>query len=468
MEYLPLFVSLKGRACLVVGAGSVALRKLEWLVEAAADVSLVAREIPAGTGQFAAQHGVTQTERDFEPGDVVGRYLVVAATNDATVNQAIYAACEANAVLVNTVDDAALSSAIFPSIVNRDPVLVAIGTGGRSPTLARLVRGWMERRLPARLGALADWAGDWRARVKDALPSIDARRAFWESTLESSIAEAVYRGEVDAADRQIAERLKQNERLGELVGFVSLVGAGPGDPELLTLKALRCLEQADVIYYDNLVSDAVLDLARREAKRIYVGKKRAEHTATQDEINAMLVDAAMAGQRVVRLKGGDPSIFSRGGEELEALTAHGIAHEIVPGITAAMGCAAYAGIPLTHRDLAQSVRFVTGHRASDRTNLDWPELAKPDQTLVIYMGLGGLESICEHLIANGMDPATPAALIVRGTLPDMEVVEAPVAELAQAVREHAIKGPTTIIIGKVVGVRAAAAGQAPAAGSESS
>ena len=460
MEYLPLFVSLKGRSCLVVGAGSVALRKLEWLVDTSAEVSLVAREIPAGTKQFAAQHGVKLSERDFAPSDVEGRYLVVAATDDAAVNRAIHAACEANAVLVNIVDDAALSSAISPSIVNRDPVLVAIGTGGRSPTLARLVRGWMERRLPAQLGALADWAGDWRARVKAALPSIDARRAFWESTLESSIAEAVYRGEVDAADRQIAERLEQSETaegLTGLVGFVSLVGAGPGDPELLTIKALRCLEQADVIYYDNLVSDSVLDLARREAQRIYVGKKKADHTATQDEINAMLVGSALAGKRIVRLKGGDPSIFSRGGEELETLAAHGIAHEIVPGITAAMGCAAYAGIPLTHRDLAQSVRFVTGHRASDRTNLDWPELAKPDQTLVIYMGLGGLESICEQLIANGMDPATPAALIVRGTLPDMEVVEAPVTELAEVVREHGIKGPTTIIIGKVVSLRAPAA-----------
>ena len=459
MEYLPLFVSLKGRSCLVVGAGSVALRKLEWLVETGAEVSLVAREIPAATEQFATQHGVTLSERDFQPSDVESRYLVVAATDDATVNRAVYAACEANAVLVNTVDDAALSSAIFPSIVNRDPVLVAIGTGGRSPTLARLVRGWMERRLPARLGALADWAGDWRARVKAALPSIAARRAFWESTLESSIAEAVYRGEIDAADRQIADRLEQNQASEGLVGFVSLVGAGPGDPELLTIKALRCLEQADVVYYDNLVSDAVLDLARREAQRIYVGKKKADHTATQDEINTMLVDSALAGKRIVRLKGGDPSIFSRGGEELETLAAHGIAHEIVPGITAAMGCAAYAGIPLTHRDLAQSVRFVTGHRASDRTNLDWPELAKPDQTLVIYMGLGGLESICEQLIANGMDPATPAALIVRGTLPDMEVVQAPVSELAGVVREHAIKGPTTIIIGWVVSLRAPAAKQ---------
>ena len=441
----------------MVGAGSVALRKLEWLVETGAEVSLVAREIPAATEQFASQHGVTLSERDFHPGDVESRYLVVAATDDATVNRAVYAACEANAVLVNTVDDAALSSAIFPSIVNRDPVLVAIGTGGRSPTLARLVRGWMERRLPARLGALADWVGDWRARVKAALPSIAARRAFWESTLESSIAEAVYRGEIDAADRQIAERLEQNQASEGLVGFVSLVGAGPGDPELLTIKALRCLEQADVVYYDNLVSDAVLDLARREAQRIYVGKKKADHTATQDEINTMLVDSALAGKRIVRLKGGDPSIFSRGGEELETLVAHGIAHEIVPGITAAMGCAAYAGIPLTHRDLAQSVRFVTGHRASDRTNLDWPELAKPDQTLVIYMGLGGLESICEQLIANGMDPATPAALIVRGTLPDMEVVQAPVSELAGVDREHAIKGPTTIIIGWVVSLRAPAA-----------
>ena len=455
MEYLPLFVSLQGRSCLVVGAGSVALRKLEWLVEAGAEVFLVAKEIAAATEQFAAEHDVTLAERDFEANDVEGRYLVVAATNDSDVNRSIYNACEANAVLINTVDDAALCTAIFPSIVNRDPVLVAVGTGGRSPTLARLVRGWIERRLPARLGALADWAGDWRTRVADALPSIDARRTFWESTLESSIAEAVYRGEIDAADREMIERLEQQE---VTAGFVSLVGAGPGDPELLTIKALRCLETADVIYYDNLVSDAVLDLARREAERIYVGKKRADHTATQDEINTMLVDAALAGQRVVRLKGGDPSIFSRGGEELQALAARGIPYEIVPGITAAMGCAAYAGIPLTHRDCAQSVRFITGHRASDRTNLDWPELAKPDQTLVIYMGLGGLENICEQLIANGMDPLTPAALIVRGTLPEMEVVEAPVSELAEAVRQHAIKGPTTIIIGRVVGLRSARGG----------
>lgn len=454
MDYLPLFVSLEGRSCLVVGAGAVARRKLEWLVRVGADVEIVSRAVAKQTAAYAAAHRVNVIERDFTDEDVQGRFLVIAATDDADVNRRIFAACEAQTVFVNTVDDPAFCSVVFPSIVDRDPVLVAIGTGGRSPTLARLVRGWIERRLPAGLGLLAEWADSWRDRVKIALPSVDARRAFWESTLEGAIAESVYRGERSAADRAMTERLARPDAQS---GFVSLVGGGPGDPDLLTLQALRCLEQADVIYYDNLVSEAVLDRARREAVRIYVGKRRAEHTATQEEINAMLVAAARDGQRVVRLKGGDPTIFSRGGEELIALAAHGIDHEIVPGITAAVGCAAYAGFPLTHRDCAQSVRFVTGHRASDRTNLDWPELAKPDQTLVIYMGLGGLEEICRQLMAHGMDPGTPAALVVRGTLPDQDVIVSTVADLAPAVRARNVKGPTTVIVGPVVALRSAPA-----------
>ena len=363
-------------------------------------------------------------------------------------------------VLVNTVDDAALSSVIFGSIVRRDPVIVAVSTGGRSPTLARRVRSLIEARLPTGLGKAADAFGRWRSRVARAIPDVASRRRFWDDVLDGPASQAMYQGNADLTDVLIEERLQRWEQ--QALGFVSLVGAGPGDPDLLTLKALQCLERADVIFYDNLVSVDIVAMARRDARRVYVGKRRAFHAVRQESINQMLIEAARAGERVVRLKGGDPFVFGRGGEEIETLAEEGVPFEVVPGITAALGCASYANIPLTHRDWAHSVRFVTGNLTGDRVNLDWPDLAKSDQTLVVYMGLRGLAEICAELIAHGIDPEMPAALIGRGTLPDQQVIEAPLQALSSTVASADVHGPTIVIIGRVVALRRRLSGRDPA------
>jgi len=450
MDYLPLFVNVTNRRCLLVGAGVVAARRLRWLLEAGANVTVVAPDINDEVRALCTGRSEIRVRR-FEPDDVIGVLLAIAATDDSAVNRAVYDAANKRGVLVNTVDDATLSSVIFPSIVKRDPVIVAVSTGGRSPTLARRVRSLLEMRLPARLGMAADVLDRWRSRVKLDIPDVASRRRFWDEVLDGPAANAMYDGNIDLADSLIGARLNRWDQ--HALGFVSLVGAGPGDPGLLTLKALQCLERADVVFYDNLVSTEIVAMSRRDARHVYVGKRRAFHTVRQESINTMLIDAARAGDRVVRLKGGDPFIFGRGGEEIETLAEQGIPFEVVPGITAALGCASYANIPLTHRDWAHSVRFVTGNLTEDRVNLDWPELAKPDQTLVIYMGLRGLPEICRELIAHGMDPTTPAALIARGTMPDQQVIEASVDSLPKAAQAAEIHGPTTVIIGRVVALR---------------
>ena len=450
MNRLPLFLDLADQPCLVVGGGDVAARKIRSLIDAGARVTVVAPVLADTTAELAKRHGLDVARREFEETDVLGQLLVIAATGDADVNRRAFAACRERRVLVNTVDDAALSSAIFPSIVDRGPVMVAVSTGGASPTLARRIREQIEALLPAATGQLAEFLGRRRARMRQAVPDIDARRRLWDNALDGNVPGLIAEGNERAADSEL-QRLASG---GAPEGFVSLVGAGPGDPDLLTLKALRTLQRADVIYYDNLVSPAVLERARRDAKRVYVGKRRAFAGTRQADINARLLADAQRGLRVARLKGGDPFIFGRGGEEIETLRQHGVDFEVIPGITAALGCAAYAGIPLTHRDWAQSVRFVTGHLRDDVVNLDWPELAKPDQTLVVYMGLGGLRQLSARLIEHGMDPDTPSATISRGTLDDQAVVAAPLSELAQAVEEAGLPGPTTTIIGRVVDLRA--------------
>jgi uroporphyrin-III C-methyltransferase/precorrin-2 dehydrogenase/sirohydrochlorin ferrochelatase len=449
MEYLPLFVKLTDRRCLVVGGGEVARRKVEWLMAANAKITLVAPQIDNEVRALLA--GAAEIEqRAFIDDDVDGKVLVIAATNSTAVNRAVYAAAMQRGILVNTVDDAEISTVIFPSIVNRDPVVVAVSTGGRSPTLARRIRAMIEARLPQGTGALAELLGTWRTRLRTGEQRVAVNRNFWESLLDSPIPDAVYAADLERAEMLFDERLRGDSPAR---GFVSLVGAGPGAADLLTLKALQCIERADVVFYDNLVSSDILDRTRRDARKVYVGKRRAFPSVRQESINAMLVEAAQSGERVVRLKGGDPFIFGRGGEEIETLSQHGVPFEVVPGITAALGCASYANIPLTHRDWAHSVRFVAGNLSGDRINLDWPELARPGQTLVIYMGSRGLAEICRALISHGMDAQTPAALIVNGTLPQQCVIEAPVASLADAVAESGAHGPTIIIIGRVVGLR---------------
>lgn len=446
MDYLPLFVDLRDKDCLVVGGGSVARRKIELLLRAGARVTVVAPECGKAVRERAGAGRVELKLRRYAQGDTAGCALVIAATGDPAVNGQVFEDCRTAGILVNTVDCPELSSAIFPGIVDRDPVLVAVSTGGRSPTLARVVRGWLEVRLPPGLGRLAEFAAARRELVKSRIKPV-SRRAFWERVINGATGEMVLSDDVAGAEQQFARELQEP---GEPAGLVALVGAGPGDPELITVRGLRLLQQADTILYDNLVNERIVDYARRDAERIYVGKRRQFAGVRQDAINAMLLEHAAAGKCVVRLKGGDPFIFGRGGEEIETLASRGIDCVVVPGITAALGAASYAGIPLTHRDLAQSVRFVTGHRVHDEVNLNWPDLIDPTQTLVIYMGLLGLKQICAKLIDNGLPPDTPALMIERATLPDHREIAAPVRKLADAVAKSDVRGPTIVIIGEVV------------------
>lgn len=458
MDYLPLFLDLRGRSCLLVGGGEIARRKLELLLRAGAAVELVAPELAPETARLAEAHALPVQRRPFTASDADGRYLIVAATDRADVNGEVFDAGNARHTLVNSVDQPGLCSAIFPAVIDRSPVQIAVSTGGSSPTLARLVRSWIEARLPARLGALGEFIGGRRGAVKAALPDVPARQRFWERVIGGATAEQVYRGD-DAGAQSTFQAALDASRAGaeRATPLVALVGAGPGDPELLTLKALRLLQEADVVLYDNLVNRAILDYARRDAEQIYVGKRRSFHVMRQEGINALLVEHARAGRRVVRLKGGDPFIFGRGGEEIETLAAEGIDCVVVPGITAAMGAASYAGIPLTHREASQSVRFVTGHRSNDVINLDWPELARADQTLVVYMGLPGLEEILRRLVEHGLPADTAAALVERATLPEQQVIQGTVSDLAGKVRAADISGPTIAIIGRVVAYRTATA-----------
>lgn len=450
MDYLPLFVQLAGQPVLVVGGGEVAARKIALLCRAGAVVHIVAPELAPETAELVSAHGLTVSARAYETADIEPVRLVVSATDDHAVNARIFEDCTAAGRLVNSVDRPALSNVIFPSIVDRSPVLVAVSTGGASPTLARVVRGWLEARLPARLGALAGFVRARREVVKSRIGTIAGRQQLWERVLTGPVAEHVYRGDAAGAAAEFDALLASP---GRSSGWVALVGAGPGDPELLTLKALRLLQSADVVLYDNLVNRQILDYARRDAELTYVGKKWRAASTRQESIHQLMIEHASACRAVVRLKGGDPFIFGRGGEEVEALVAAGVAVIAVPGITAATGSASYAGIPLTYREVSQSVRFVTGHRAENRINLDWPELARPGQTVVLYMGLSGIEEIFASLIRHGRSPETPAALVEKATLPEQRVVVGTLADLAGKVRAAGVKGPTTIIVGEVVGYR---------------
>lgn len=456
MDYFPVFLDIRRQPCLVVGGGGVALRKARALERAGAAVSVVAPEIDVALQELARGSGGDAMRRRFRDEDVAGCRLVVAATDDEAVNRAVSEAGRARNVPVNVVDRPDLCTYLAPAVVDRSPLLIALSSGGASPVLLRLMRERLERLFPAAWGELARLAGSVRDRVRDAIGDADARRRFWERVLDGPVADAAVSGRMARA-RTLLEAEIAAAGAADVGGEVWLVGAGPGDPDLLTLKALRLMQRADVVLYDNLVAPEILDLVRRDAERIYVGKRRATHSVRQEGINALLVEHARAGRRVLRLKGGDPFVFGRGGEEIASLAAEGIPFQVVPGITAANGCAAYAGIPLTHRDHAQSVRFVTGHLKDDQVNLDWPELARPGQTLVVYMGLVGLEAICEGLIGNGRDPGTPVALIERGTLPDQRVLVGTLADMPDRVRQTGVHAPTLLIIGEVVRLRDALA-----------
>ena len=451
MDFLPLFHSLKGRTVLLIGGGDVALRKARLLHDAGACLRVVAPLIGAQL-QALVQAGAGELlPRAYQPTDMQGAVLVIAATDDQALHAQVSAQAQALGVPVNVVDSPALCSVIFPAIVDRSPLIVAVSSGGDAPVLSRLMRARIETWIPAAYGQLAGLAKRFRGKVKAALPDVQQRRVFWEDTFQGQIAESLFAGKPAEAERLLEEKLAgvAPRNLGE----VYLVGAGPGDPDLLTFRALRLMQQADVVLYDRLVAPAIIELCRRDAERIYVGKRRADHALPQEQINQRLVSLAKEGKRVLRLKGGDPFIFGRGGEEIEELAAHGIPFQVVPGITAASGCAAYAGIPLTHRDYAQSVRFVTGHLKDGSSDLPWKELAAPGQTLVFYMGLVGLPHICAELIAHGRAADTPAALIQQGTTSNQRVYTGSLAELPALVARHQVQAPTLVIVGEVVSLR---------------
>ncbi|OEO25611.1 uroporphyrinogen-III C-methyltransferase [Pseudomonas sp. J237] len=451
MEYLPLFHKLQGRTVLVVGGGEVALRKARLLADAGATLRVVTLAIRDDMRQMLESvHGELRL-RGYQADDLEGVVLVIAATDDEPLNQQISEQAQARGVPVNVVDAPKLCSVIFPAIVDRSPLIVAVSSGGDAPVLARLMRAKIETWIPATYGHLAGLAKQFRAQVKSLFPNVQQRRVFWEDVFQGQVAESVFAGKLDEGKRLLTEKIAG--AAPRMLGEVYLVGAGPGDPDLLTFRALRLMQQADVVLYDRLVAPAIIELCRRDAERIYVGKQRADHALPQDQINQRLVALAKEGKRVLRLKGGDPFIFGRGGEEIEELAAHGIPFQVVPGITAASGCAAYAGIPLTHRDYAQSVRFVTGHLKNGSCDLPWRELSAPSQTLVFYMGLVGLPVICQELIAHGRAASTPAALIQQGTTQTQRVFTGTLADLPALVAEHEVHAPTLVIIGEVVQLR---------------
>ncbi|AQZ33828.1 siroheme synthase CysG [Ectopseudomonas chengduensis] len=449
MQFLPLFHKLQDRPVLVIGGGEVALRKARLLSDAGAVLRVVAPEIRSELQELAGPGGIFL--RGYASSDLQGVALVIAATDDVPLNAQISAEAQALGIPVNVVDAPALCSVIFPAIVDRSPLIVAVSSGGDAPVLARLIRAKIETWIPATYGQLANLGKRFRERVKQLFPDVQQRRVFWEDVFQGQIAESVFAGKPEEGERLLEERLAG--AAPRALGEVYLVGAGPGDPDLLTFRALRLMQQADVVLYDRLVAPAIIELCRRDAERIYVGKRRADHAVPQEQINQLLIDLARQGKRVLRLKGGDPFIFGRGGEEIEQLAAEDIPFQVVPGITAASGCAAYAGIPLTHRDHAQSVRFVTGHLKDGSSNLPWKDLVAPGQTLVFYMGLVGLPGICEQLIAHGRSGATPAALVQQGTTQNQRVFTGTLETLPQLVAEHEVHAPTLVIVGEVVTLR---------------
>jgi uroporphyrin-III C-methyltransferase/precorrin-2 dehydrogenase/sirohydrochlorin ferrochelatase len=471
MDYLPIFIQLRGSPAVVVGGGSVALRKVDLLLKAGARVTVIAPKLHDDLRALAARGALDYVALVFHPHHLDGTSLVIAATDSREVNAAVSIAAQARRLPVNVVDDPQLSTFIFPAIIDRSPVVVAVGSSGHSPVLARRVRQQIEALLPARLGALARFVGERRNEVKRTLTP-EQRRPFWERIIGGIVGTRVLAGDESDASTKFDSELATSNRMpgrsssedgaenaaaGRL-GEVYIIGAGPGDPDLLTLRAVQLLQQADVILYDRLVSDAVLDRARRDAQRVFVGKETGgDHHATQARIHELLVQYARRGLRVARLKGGDPFIFGRGGEEIEALNAHGIPYVVVPGITAALGAAAAASIPLTHRRLAQSVTFAAGHALDDDT-LDWRSLGLPHHTVVFYMGVAQMPRIVERLTGAGASPDHPAALIERGSLADQRVIRGTLGTIVELARKYDVQPPALLIVGEVASLAKGALG----------
>ena len=443
MKMFPLFADLAQRPVLVVGGGEVAARKVASLLAARARVTVGAPELAKLAGDGRIQHA----EGEYREEWLDGAWLVIAATTDRAINAAVARDAAYRRVFANVVDDAELSTFHVPAIVDRSPLVVAISSGGSAPMLARRLRERLETLLDPDLGALARLLKRFRARIRASLPGLDARRRWYDTLLDGTVSAHLRAGQLTRAEAALEATLRMPTM--PAIGRVALVGAGPGDPGQLTLKALRALNEADVILHDRLVSAEVLALARRDAEFVEVGKTGGGHSTSQEAIHAAMLAHARAGRRVVRLKGGDPFVFGRGGEELEFLRDHAVPYEVVPGITAALACAAHAGIPLTHRTHAQSVRFVTAHCRDSLDTLDWHALAQERQTLAIYMGIAGLDALRERLIAHGRDASTPFALVENGSRPEQRIVTGTLAQLPERANGHKVRSPALLIVGEV-------------------
>ncbi len=452
MQALPIFMNITNRPCVVIGGGEVASRKVLMLLKAHAAITLYAPEICPALQALSQNGSITHIKADFHEHQLLGACLVIAATDLEDVNSAVSVAAKAQNIPVNVVDSPHLCTFTMASIVERSPIVIAISSEGNAPVLARYLRTKIETMLPAGYGRIASIAGEFRDKVKAKYATSQARRIFWEGVLQGPIVERILAGQ-EAAARQSLDKLLSDTDQPAQHGEVYLVGGGPGDPDLLTFRALRLMQQCDVCVYDKLVSPEVLELVRRDAELIYVGKSRDQHTLPQEEINALLAKLALEGKRVLRLKGGDPFIFGRGGEEIETLMQQGVPFQVVPGITAANGVSSYAGIPLTHRDYAQACLFITGHLKDGLLNLDWQAMARPNQTVVIYMGLVGLAEICHQLILRGVSADMPVAVVQQGTTQQQRVVTATLSNLAAKVAAAEMKPPCLTIIGEVVQLR---------------
>ena len=455
MKYFPFFMELSKKPVLLIGGGEVAERKLDLLLKANAQITIIAKDFSDYITELLKLNNIISIRDSYKKSHLEKEKFsfVIAATNDESLNSQIAKDANDRNILVNVVDKPEICDFIFPSILERGPVTVAVSTGGSSPVLARMLRTKLETMIPGAYGRLAKIVSDNRVPVRGKLKNSKSNRIFWEQMLNSKFVELVLSGKDNDAVEYLESEISKfdEEKKGE--GEVYLVGAGPGDPDLLTFRALRLMQQADIALYDRLVHPSIIDLIRRDARKIYVGKQRDDHTVRQEEINQLLVDYAKSGNRVLRLKGGDPFIFGRGGEEIDTLVENNVSFQVVPGITSASGCSAYSGIPLTHRDHAQSCIFVTGHLKEGRLDLDWPKLIQPNQTIVFYMGLVSIDIICKELVANGLELSTPCALIQQGTTPEQKVYTSVLGEMSELVRREKPSAPTIFIIGHVVKLR---------------
>jgi uroporphyrin-III C-methyltransferase/precorrin-2 dehydrogenase/sirohydrochlorin ferrochelatase len=455
MKHLPVFLDIKDQPVLVVGGSEMAARKVEIIIKTHAKITIVANNLCNTLKVMVEENLIDYKARSFEDSDLDGKVLVFVASQDEDLVCRVSSLSQDRIIPVNVIDRLELCTFIMPAIIDRSPIVLGITSGGDAPIIARALKERLETLVPAGLGRLAKFAGSCRDQVKAVIPEGPLRLRFWESFMNGPIAEYIFAGNVEAADKLFEETLKlaKKGKDAEAHGEVYLVGCGPGDPDLLTFRALRLMQKADVVLHDRLVTNEIMELVRRDAELVFVGKRRGDHAMPQEEISQLMIKLAKKGKRVLRLKSGDPFVFGRGGEEMDALSSEGIPFQVVPGVTAANGCASYAGIPLTHRDHAQSCIFVTGHAKDDHLDLDWPALVRPKQTLVVYMGLDSLPMLTKKLINHGADPKTPAAVVDNGTRSQQRVIIGSLEDIANLAVKEELPGPSIIIVGSVVTLR---------------